>query len=134
MATLETEAEVEAARVEFADRFGILPTPVADLFFLLRIKALARARFVRAIETQDGVVTGPELVLKLSPFVVCDRVALYKAFGTRAVVKGGQVRIPRAASAEKWRRDLLVALDSLRVIEAAPASAGISSVPQPNRP
>jgi len=134
LATLETEAEVEAARVEFADRFGILPTPVADLFFLLRIKALARARFVRAIETQDGVVTGPELVLKLSPFVVCDRVALYKAFGTRAVVKGGQVRIPRATSAEKWRRDLLVALDSLRVIEAAPASAGISSVPQPNRP
>lgn len=134
LATLETEAEVEAARVEFADRFGILPTPVADLFFLLRIKALARARFVRAIESQDGVVTGPELVLKLSPFVVCDRVALYKAFGTRAVVKGGQVRIPRATSAEKWRRDLLVALDSLRVIEAAPASAGISSVAQPNRP
>ncbi len=128
LALLETLEEVAAAEGEFTDRFGPMPPPVVDLFYLLRVKARARARFVRAIETQEGLTTGSEIVLKLSPFVTCDRVALYKAFGTRGVARMGQVRVPRASSAEAWRRDLDKVLDCLRVIEATPAGARVPAI------
>jgi transcription-repair coupling factor (superfamily II helicase) len=124
LAALESLEDVEAAATEFGDRFGPMPTPVVDLFYLLGVKAKARARYVRGIETQQGLTTGSEIVLKLSPFVTCDRVALYKAFGSRAVVKMGQVRVPRSTVGEAWRRDLDTVLDCLRVIETRPAGAG----------
>ncbi len=125
LAALETLDEVEAAATEFADRFGPMPAPVVDLFYLLGVKAKARARYVRGIETQQGLTTGPEIVLKLSPFVTCDRVALYKAFGSRAVVRMGQVRVPRSAGDTAWRRELDTVLDCLRVVEVKPADTGV---------
>jgi transcription-repair coupling factor (superfamily II helicase) len=125
LAALETLDDVAAAATEFGDRFGPMPASVVDLFYLLGVKAKARAKCVRGIETQQGLTTGPEIVLKLSPFVTCDRVALYKAFGSRAVVRMGQVRVPRSTVGEAWRRDLDTVLDCLRVIEVQPASAGV---------
>ena len=64
---------------EFRDRFGPLPPPVADMFYLLRVKMLAKSRFLRGIES-----TGNDLIIKMSPFVVSDRLALYKAFGVNS--------------------------------------------------
>ncbi len=112
LATLQTEEEVDAVEQEFRDRFGPPPAPVADLFYLLRVKMLARARFLRGIET-----AGATLILKMSPFVVSDRLALYKAFGTAAVVRNGQIRIPKHPQPERWKADLLKALGCLRVVE-----------------
>ena len=89
------------------------------MFYVLRVKALAKARFLRGIETQND-----QLVIKTSPFVVTDRLALYKAFGTNAVVRNQQVRIPRQPLPERWKADLLTALLTLRVVEAqGPESA-----------
>ena len=51
---------------------------------------MAKARFLKGIETQ-----GADLIVKTSPFVVSDRLALYKTFGTSAVVRPGTIRIPR---------------------------------------
>jgi transcription-repair coupling factor (superfamily II helicase) len=112
LAGLQTEAEVDEVEQEFRDRFGPPPAPVADLFYLLRVKMLARARFLRGIET-----AGATLILKMSPFVVSDRLALYKAFGTAAVVRNGQIRIPRHPQPERWKADLLKALGCLRIVE-----------------
>jgi transcription-repair coupling factor (superfamily II helicase) len=119
LAALRSEEEVNDVEREFADRFGPLSPPVADLFYLLRVKMLARARFLRGIETQGGAI-----VIKMSPFVVSDRLALYRAFGTAAVVRNGQIRLPRHPQPQRWKDDLLKALGCLRVVEPAGAAQG----------
>ena len=124
LADLGTEEEVEAVEREFLDRFGPLPPPVADMFYILRVKALAKARFLRGIETQ-----GDTLVIRTSPFVVTDRLALYKAFGTAAVVRNQQVRVPRQAQPERWKEDLLKALHTLRVVEATAEERPLAEAP-----
>ncbi|HEU5315475.1 MAG TPA: transcription-repair coupling factor [Chloroflexota bacterium] len=126
LADLTTEAEVDEVQQEFGDRFGPLPQPVQDLFYLLRVKILAKARFLRGIETQGG-----ELVLKTSPFVVSDRLALYKAFGTSAVVRSGAIRIPRLPDPRRWKEDLLKVLNTLRVVEVARTPGAAPSTPSP---
>ncbi|HET7772066.1 MAG TPA: TRCF domain-containing protein, partial [Chloroflexota bacterium] len=114
LADLPTLEEVDEAEQEFKDRFGPLPPPVVDLFFLLRVKMMAKARFLKGIETQ-----GADLVIKTSPFVVSDRLALYKAFGTSAVVRPGTIRLPRHPDKQRWKADLLKLLGTLRVVEPA---------------
>ena len=76
-----------------------LPPPVADMFYILRVKALAKARFLRGIETQ-----GDTLVICTSPFVVTDRLALYKGLRDGAVVRNQQVRCPARRSRSGGRR------------------------------
>jgi transcription-repair coupling factor (superfamily II helicase) len=112
LANLATHEEIEEVEHEFRDRFGSLPPPVQDMFYLLRVKVLAKARFLKGIETQAS-----EFVIKTSPFVVTDRLALYKAFGTSAVVRLGQIRLPRSPDKQRWQQDLLKALSTLRVVE-----------------
>ncbi|HEX2036635.1 MAG TPA: transcription-repair coupling factor [Chloroflexota bacterium] len=130
LANLATEAEVDEVEAEFRDRFGPLPSPVEDLFYLLRVKMLAKARFLRGIETQ-----GSDLIIRLSPFVVTDRLALYRAFGTSVVVRSGQIRLPRHQQPERWKADLLKLLHTLRVLEpAAPATTSGAEAPAPAAP
>jgi transcription-repair coupling factor (superfamily II helicase) len=117
LANLQGQEEVDEVEQEFRDRFGPLPPPVADMFYLLRVKMLAKARFLRGIETTDSTI-----VIKMSPFVVSDRLALYKAFGTSAVVRGGQIRLPRHPQPDRWKADLIKALECLRVVEAKPVA------------
>ncbi len=118
LATLASEAEVDEVEREFLDRFGPLPPPVRDMFYLLRVKMLATARYLRGIETQ-----GDGIVIKTSPFVVSDRLALYKAFGTAAVVRNQQIRFPKHPQPDRWKADLLATLRSLRVVEAQGTAA-----------
>ena len=103
--------EVEAMEQEFADRFGPPPPPVVDLLFGLRIRALARSRMLRAVEATDR-----ELIVRTSPFVVTDRLALYKAFGRQAQVRRGVITIPRRPAAAEWQADLLQLLQLLRAV------------------
>ena len=103
--------EVDAVEQEFADRFGPPPPPVVDLLFGLRIRALARSRMLRAVEATDR-----ELIVRTSPFVVTDRLALYKAFGRQAQVRRGVITIPRRPAAAEWQADLLQLLQLLRAV------------------
>ena len=103
--------EVDAVEQEFADRFGPPPSPVVDLLFGLRIRALARSRMLRAVEATDR-----ELIVRTSPFVVTDRLALYKAFGRQAQVRRGVITIPRRPAAAEWQADLLQLLQLLRAV------------------
>ena len=122
LADLTTEPAVDEVEREFVDRFGPLPPPVADMFYVLRVKAMAKARFLRGIETQND-----QLVIRTSPFVVTDRLALYRAFGTNAVVRNQQVRIPRQPQPERWKADLLTALQTLRVVESQGPESGAAA-------
>jgi hypothetical protein len=81
-----------------------------DLLFGLRIRALARSRMLRAVEATDR-----ELIVRTSPFVVTDRLALYKVFGRQAQVRRGVITIPRRPAAE-WQADLLQLLQLLRAV------------------
>jgi transcription-repair coupling factor (superfamily II helicase) len=117
IANLAALDEIDETEKEFADRFGPLPRAVQDLFYVLRVKVLAKARFLKAIEA-----SGTELVIKTSPFVVSDRLALYKAFGTSAVVRPGTIRLPKNPDVKRWKEDLLKLLTCLRVLEAKPAT------------
>ena len=97
LADLATEEEVEAVEREFLDRFG--PLPAAGGGHVLRPARQgpgqgplpARASRPRAIS----------LVIRTSPFVVTDRLALYKAFGTsrRGAQSAGAHPPPAAAGA-----------------------------------
>ncbi len=124
LANLTATDEVDEAEQEFADRFGPLPQPVQDLFYLLRVKILAKSRFLKGIETQNA-----DLVIKTSPFVVSDRLALYKAFGTSAVIRPGTIRLPRHPDTKRWKEDLLKLLSCLRIVEAAKISAPATEQP-----
>jgi transcription-repair coupling factor (superfamily II helicase) len=127
LANLADEDEVAAVEQEFKDRFGPPPPPVVDMFYLLRIKMLAKARFLRGIEAQ-----GDLLIVRTSPFVVTDRLALYNAFNTQAVVRAGQIRIPLHRQNDRWKADLLKLLNTLRVLEpAAPSVATAQPGPVP---
>ena len=103
--------EVDAVEQEFADRFGPPPSPVVDLLFGLRIRALARSRMLRAVEATDR-----ELIVRTSPFVVTDRLALYRAFGRQAQIRRGVITIPRRPAAAEWQADLLRLLELLRAV------------------
>lgn len=111
LASVVSLDEVEAMEQEFADRFGSPPPPVVDLLFGLRVRALARSRMLRAVEATDR-----ELIVRTSPFVVTDRLALYRAFGRQAQVRRGVITIPRRPAAAEWQADLLQLLQQLRAV------------------
>ena len=66
---------------------------------------------LRAVEATDR-----ELIVRTSPFVVTDRLALYKAFGRQAQVRRGVITIPRRPAAAEWQADLLQLLQLLRAV------------------
>jgi hypothetical protein len=62
----------------------------------------------------------------MSPFVVSDRLALYKAFGTTAVVRSGAIRLPRHPDPKRWKEDLIKLLNCLRVVEPKGTAPAVS--------
>ncbi len=56
IADLTTLPEVEAIHEEFADRFGVLPEPVKNLLFQLKVKLLAEKAGLVSIAVENGQV------------------------------------------------------------------------------
>ena len=64
LARCKSVDDVAQIRAEMRDRFGALPTPVEDLFYLLEVKALAEQVGVIQIKHDEGeiVLTLPVLL------------------------------------------------------------------------
>lgn len=62
LADMQDEGEVQAMEDEFADRFGPLPEPVANLFFQMRVKLRAEAAGLASVSLE-----GDQIVLRYPP-------------------------------------------------------------------
>ncbi|HEY9288081.1 MAG TPA: transcription-repair coupling factor, partial [Candidatus Dormibacteraeota bacterium] len=88
LAAIEDEQGLEAAERNLTDRFGKPPAPVRNLIYALRVKLLARAAQVSAIETD-----GDLLVIRLPVGWNGDERRLEAQFRSILYVRFGKVRI-----------------------------------------
>ena len=94
-------------RVELEDRFGVLPPPVLNLLFQLRVKQLALEANVDAI-----VAEGDQVSIRLGGLAHVDRRALQDRLGHDVRVSRTAVWVPRSDDAT-WQGVLLEILERL---------------------
>jgi transcription-repair coupling factor (superfamily II helicase) len=112
LASMGNEEELEEARRELEDRFGLLPAATEDLLYVLRIRLLAERAGVQAIGREDH-----NLVLKLDTEAQKRAKAIASHFGRRAWVGRGQMWLAMKAAEGDWRavlESLLVRLGAQR--------------------
>jgi transcription-repair coupling factor (superfamily II helicase) len=111
LARVKSVEDVGQIRAEMRDRFGVMPTPVEDLFYLLEVKALAEQVGVIQIKHDEGeiVLTLPVL---LTPATVT---RLSKQPGVRA--RGSRVWL---ATSDDWRLRLTALLGIMDRFELTP--------------
>ena len=86
LASLDNEEKLDDIRRELEDRFGLLPPPVEDLLYVLRLRLLATRAGVQAIGQEDST-----LVLKLDARALERARKVTAQFGRRAWVGRGQM-------------------------------------------
>ncbi|MGQ9492032.1 MAG: transcription-repair coupling factor [Anaerolineae bacterium] len=111
LAGLTTLTAVDEMAQEFADRFGPVPREVADLLYVVRVKALAVNAGVEAISVEEG-----QLLIKCACLETMDRAALQNKLQRSGV----PARVARRAiwlemqKGDAWRRDLERVFEALR--------------------
>jgi transcription-repair coupling factor (superfamily II helicase) len=111
LAEVDDEEGLAVAERNLVDRFGKLPSPVRNLLYALRIKLLARAAKVAAIETD-----GDWLVLRLPVGWNGDERRLEAQFRSFLYVRYGKVRISLTQAGAQWKErltDVLGEIDRL---------------------
>ena len=108
LAAVEDEQGLEAAERNLADRFGKPPAPVRNLIYALRVKLLARAAGVAAIETD-----GDWLVMRLPTGWNGDVRRLEAQFRSILYVRFGKVRISLTQAGPQWKERLLDVLGEI---------------------
>src|SRR5438876_12412478 len=87
LAAVVDEQGLESAERNLADRFGKPPAPVRNLLYALRVKLLARAAGISAVETD-----GDWLVMRLPAGWNGDERRLESQFRSLLCVRSGMVR------------------------------------------
>jgi transcription-repair coupling factor (superfamily II helicase) len=108
LAGVENEEELDGLRRELEDRFGLLPPPVDDLMYVLRVRLLASRAGVQAVGREESA-----LVLRLGPRALERAAAVVGPFGQRAWVGRGQLWLALGTEQSNWRTLLLALLLSL---------------------
>lgn len=109
LADMQNEGEVQAMEEEFTDRFGTLPTPVANLFFQMRVKLRAEAAGLASVTMEgDQVVLRypslPEGMSRKMPFL---------GPGVRSGRNAYWVAIHAAQDEQRWQDRLLESLNAI---------------------
>lgn len=118
MAELPNAEALDDLRVELEDRFGVLPPPVLNLLFQLRVKQLALEANVDAI-----VAEGDQVSIRLGGLAHVDRRALQDRLGHDVRVSRTAVWLPLGED-DGWQNrllDILVRLAEERIALAAEA-------------
>ncbi|HEY4844871.1 MAG TPA: transcription-repair coupling factor [Candidatus Dormibacteraeota bacterium] len=102
LAEVEDEEGLAVAERNLVDRFGKLPSPVRNLLYALRVKRLARAAGVAAVETD-----GDWLVLRLPVGWNGDERRLEAQFRSILYVRFGKVRISLTQAGPQWKERLV---------------------------
>ena len=108
LAVVEDEQSLEAAERNLADRFGKPPAPVRNLLYALRVKLLARAAGLAAIETD-----GDWLVMRLPTGWNGDERRLEAQFRSILYVRFGKVRISLTQAGAQWKERLVDVLGEI---------------------
>jgi transcription-repair coupling factor (superfamily II helicase) len=108
LAGVENEEELDGLRRELEDRFGLLPPPVDDLMYVLRVRLLASRAGVQAVGREESA-----LVLRLGPRALERAAAVVGPFGQRAWLGRGQLWLALGTEQSNWRTLLLALLLSL---------------------
>jgi len=108
LAAVEDEQGLEAAERNLADRFGKPPAPVRNLLYALRVKLMARAAGVAAIETD-----GDWLVMRLPAGWNGDERRLEAQFRSILYVRFGKVRISLTQAGAQWKERLIDVLGEI---------------------
>ena len=108
LAAVEDEQSLEAAERNLADRFGKPPAPVRNLLYALRVKLLARAAGLAAIETD-----GDWLVMRLPTGWNGDERRLEAQFRSILYVRFGKVRISLTQAGAQWKERLVDVLGEI---------------------
>jgi len=108
LAAIDEEQDLEAAERNLTDRFGKPPVPVRNLLYALRVKLLARAAGVSAIETD-----GDLLVVRLPVGWNGDERRLEAQFRSILYVRFGKVRISLPKAGSQWKDRLLDVLGEI---------------------
>jgi len=118
VASLETDAQVQAFEEELTDRFGKLPAPALNLTWQVRLK-LAAARLGATSITSEGnkVTVRADAIERLVPQIR----ALQKLLGADARIGNHQVTFLRQGTPEQWKHRLMETVKRLAtMIEALP--------------
>ncbi len=118
VASLETDAQVQAFEEELADRFGKLPAPALNLTWQVRLK-LAAARLGASSITSEGnkVTVRADAIERLVPQIR----ALQKLLGADARIGNHQVTFLRQGTPEQWKHRLMETVRRLAgMVEALP--------------
>jgi transcription-repair coupling factor (superfamily II helicase) len=102
LAAIEDEPALEAAERNLADRFGKPPTPVRNLMYALRVKLLARAAGIAAIESD-----GDWLVVRLPTGWNGDERRIEAQFRSILYVRFGKIRISLSKAGSQWKERLV---------------------------
>jgi transcription-repair coupling factor (superfamily II helicase) len=116
LAQATDNAEAGAIEQELRDRFGPLPAPARNLLWVLRLRLLAIAAGVGAIQTE-----GPAFVVRMLPGRELDRRGLARRLPQGSTALSHQVRLDRDSLGEGWREALVRALDAIGAAVAVPA-------------
>ena len=108
LAAIEDEQGLEAAERNLTDRFGKPPAPVRNLIYALRVKLLARAAQVAAIETD-----GDLLVIRLPAGWTGDERRIEAQFRSILYVRFGKVRISLSKAGSQWKERLIDVLGEI---------------------
>ena len=107
MAELPDVEALNDLRAELEDRFGVLPPPVENLLFQLRVKQLALQAGVDAV-----IAEGDQVSVRLGGLAHVDRMALQERLGHGVRVSRTAVWVPRSDD-ETWQGVLLEILERL---------------------
>jgi transcription-repair coupling factor (superfamily II helicase) len=109
IAAVQASDEAEALEQEMKDRFGPLPGSARNLLWVVRLRLLAAAAGVGAMQTEGGA-----LVVRLLPGREIERgVFNSKRLAGVSWVGQHQVRLDREGLADNWREALVRVLDAL---------------------
>jgi len=108
LAEIDDEEGLATAERNLVDRFGKLPPPVRNLLYALRVKRLARAAGVAAVETD-----GDWLVMRLPAGWNGDERRLEAQFRSILYVRFGKVRISLTQAGAQWKERLVDVLGEI---------------------
>lgn len=118
LARIKTPEEVREAEAELRDRFGVIPDPVRELLYVLRVRLAAAEAGVTSIQGDEDEVA---VVLPVPLMPAAERELLSRFSGLRC--QGTRIWLPRR---EGWQEDLLGVLYRLKDAELMALSLATS--------
>jgi transcription-repair coupling factor (superfamily II helicase) len=101
LAGLTTLKGIEDMAKELEDRFGLLPAPVANLLYQLKLKLLALEANIKSVVTEVG-----QIVIRADSLEYIDRPGLARRLSPAANVGRRQVTLPLHPNQEVWQAEL----------------------------